>query len=737
MNMELSEPKNTKQQKIFDIKDFFVLFKKHWMIVMSLIVISSLSSLYLAVKAKPVYKSSSSLLIERPNRMASLEQIYGMMGMVWEFYPNQVHLLKSKPVAKRVVERIGLPMFAPKQRELRWYEKILPGLSMGEYIAHSEEQLLAIAVSNVQRTLTVTQAKGSGVFYIAFDDYDPYLATLKANALAESYIEEVIASGISAKQRTGESISKQLPELEKKVFKSEKALKDFQEKNKVFLPEGGDDLAVQELGQLSSRINELKRNRLNLESVYQRIVNVNKEPEMLARIPALLEKSEVIKQKGLYVSAQAKVLELGLTYGPKHPKMIQVQDAKRLARNEFYSILRTTAELIVADYQSIANEIIYEESGVASLKGMMSANSALTFEYDALKRDYDYNKQIYATFLKQSKETDAVKSASLQGINARVLDKAVVPSSPYKPNKKLMIVIGLFVGLLLGFAVAFAIEYFDNTFKSSEEIEAKLNLPVIGMLPNISEKDSDISPSMQFIGAPKSAFAESIRTLRTGMLLSLPDQENKTLLVTSTVPGEGKTTIAMNLAHSLSHLGDTILVEADLRRPMVKKNMGKVNKKGLTSLITGEATFAESISVDPKSKMLHILSSGMIPPNPLELLSSEKFELFLSKLKDKYKFVIIDCAPVMAVSDALVLSQKVDGVLFVVKHEATPSQLVANAVTRLKRVKAKIVGVTLNRLRVNKARYGRYYKYEGNYYGHYGYHASSESNELNDDKRSA
>lgn len=724
--MESNEINQNKSEKVFDIKDFFVLVKKHWMIVISLVIISSLFSLYLAIKAKPVYQSSSSLLIERPNRMASLEQIYGMMGMVWEFYPNQIHLLKSKPVAKRVVERIGVSKFIPKVRGLKWYEKLLPGLGQMDNSSKTEDQLFSMAIQNVQNTMSVTQAKGSGVFYISFDDYDPYLATLKANALAESYIEEVIESGINAKQRTGESISKQLPELEKKVAKSEKSLRAFQAKHKVFLPEGGDELAVQELGQISSRINELKRDKLNLESVYRRINSVNKQPDKLARIPALLEKTEVIRQKSLYAAAQAKVSELGLTYGPKHPKMMQALDANRLAQNEYYSILKTTAELILADYESIAQEISYEESGISSLKGKMSINSALAFEYDALKRDYDYNKQIYAAFLKQSKETEAVKSASLQGINARVLNKAVVPSYPYKPNKKLMVVIGLFIGLLLGLGVAFLIEHFDNTYKSSEEVESRLNLPVIGMLPNILVKESDISPSMQFIEAPKSAFAESIRTLRTGVLLSMPDQENKTILVTSTVPSEGKTTIAMNLAHSLSHLGDTILVEADLRRPMVKKNMGRVNQNGLSSLITGESGFAESITVDPKSKKLHILSSGLIPPNPLELLSSDKFELLLSKLKEKYKFVIIDCAPVMAVSDALVLSQKVDGVLFVIKHESTPSQLVESAVIRLKRASAKIIGVTLNRLKVNKARYGRYYKYEGNYYGHYGYHSNPE-----------
>ena len=447
----------------------------------------------------------------------------------------------------------------------------------------------------------------------------------------------------------------------------------------------------------------------------------------MARVPDILEKSEVINQKSKYASAVSEVSELGLVYGPKHPKMKRAIEARKLAEREYYSILQTTADLLVADYESIAKEIEFEESALSSIKGEISTSNELAFEYDALKRDYEYNKQIYAAFLKQSKETDAVKTASVQTINARVLNKAVVPKGPYKPNKKIILAIGMFIGIVLGVLAAFLLEHFDNTFRSSDEVEKKLGVPVIGMLPNIIEKKDEVSPALQFVESTKSAFSESIRTLRTGVLLSLPDKTNKSILVTSTVPSEGKTTIAMNLAHSLSHLGDAILVEADLRRPMVKKNMGGKNAKGLSSFISGESGFSESITVDARSKNLHILSSGMIPPNPLELLSSEKFDLLLAKLKERYKFVIIDCAPVMAVSDALVLSQKVDGVLFVIKHESTPSQLIESAITRLKRVSAKIIGVSLNRLKTNKARYGRYYKYEGNYYGHYGYHKSPGS----------
>lgn len=712
-----------KESKVFDIKDFVDLVKGHWLIILTFVLTTSLFSFYLAIKAKPVYQASTSLMIERPSRMGSLDQMFGMMGMNWEFYPNQIHLLKSTPVARRVVRRIGIEQFIPKQADLMWYEKLLPGRVVEDFTKKSTDELFVLAIRNVQSTMSVSQSKGSGVFYIAFDDYDPYLATLKANALAESYIEEVIESDINAKQRTGENISKQLPELKKKVQASEQKLKNYQRAHQMFMPEGGEELAVHELTQLSSRITELKRKKLSLESVYRRVISIGNKPKQLARIPALLEKPEVVRLKNELADVLAEVSGLALVYGPKHPKMKKAQGMKRLTQDEYDAVLKTAADLVIADYESISREITHEETGVESIKGEISSNNEQAFEYDSLKRDYNYNKQIYDAFLKQSKETDAVKTSTVQTINARVINKATVPVSPYKPNKKIMIVIGVIVGLLLGIAVSFLMEHFDNTFKSSREVEARLNLPVIGMLPYIDEKDRGCSsPAMQFVESLKSSFSESIRTLRTGVLLSLPDIENKSILVTSTIPSEGKTTVAMNLAHSLSHLGETILVEADLRRPMVKKNMGLVKQVGLTSLMSGEASFAECVTVDKGSGKLHILASGMIPPNPLELLSSEKFDILLSKLKSKYKFVIVDCAPVMAVSDALILSQKVDGVLFVLKNETTPSQLIESAVTRLRRSSAKIIGVAMNGLRTSKAKYGRYHKYEGNYYGHYGYH---------------
>lgn len=235
----------------------------------------------------------------------------------------------------------------------------------------------------------------------------------------------------------------------------------------------------------------------------------------MARVPDILEKSEVINQKSKYASAVSEVSELGLVYGPKHPKMKRAIEARKLAEREYYSILQTTADLLVADYESIAKEIEFEESALSSIKGEISTSNELAFEYDALKRDYEYNKQIYAAFLKQSKETDAVKTASVQTINARVLNKAVVPKGPYKPNKKIILAIGMFIGIVLGVLAAFLLEHFDNTFRSSDEVEKKLGVPVIGMLPNIIEKKDEVSPALQFVESTKSAFSESIRTLRT------------------------------------------------------------------------------------------------------------------------------------------------------------------------------------------------------------------------------
>ncbi|MCF6300654.1 MAG: polysaccharide biosynthesis tyrosine autokinase [Proteobacteria bacterium] len=719
---QANEPLAVTEQPAFNLKLILDLLRQYFLMLVSFVLLASLLATYYAIKARPVYQAGATLMVERPTRMASLEQVMGFMGVSWEFYPNQMALMHSTPVAQRVVTKLKLDKTPEVIVEQGWFAGLFG--SEVQPAKKSADQKMHEAVASVQQTVKITQEKGSGVFFIVFDDFDPAMAALKANALAEAYIDEVLEFSIQQKQQLAHKLTSQLPELAKKLQDSEEKLKFFQKQNKILLTDSTENIFADQLNSLEMRLSSLRTEKASLEPSYLRIKSVGLDAAKLEKVALLSSRSEVSSAKRLSNGANAKVNELGLVYGHKHPKMITAVRARELAQTEYNNSLIDASQLVMDEFLALDQQVrnIQQQSG--NLRTDIQGGSEIAFELDKLKRDYGYNKQIHDAFLKQSKETDAASSETVQSVNARMLNYAVKPAYPYKPNKRNMVLGSAFVGLLLGLALIFLLENLDNSFKTQKDVENKLGLPVIGLLPDVKNKGDDESkPAMEFSNRSMSAFSEAIRTLRTSVLLASPDMEQKTVLVTSTVPGEGKTTISINLAHALSHLGPTLLIEADLRRPTVSKSTGEVSKRkiGLSEYLSGEELLKDCVQMT-EHKDYYQLLSGKIPVNPLEGISSLKFANMLKTLKDKFSFIIIDCAPVMAVSDALVLAQQADEVLYVVRHESTPISVAIDAIKRMRRVNGNIIGVVMNRMKSRSKKYGRYYHYDGSYYANYGYH---------------
>jgi succinoglycan biosynthesis transport protein ExoP len=319
--------------------------------------------------------------------------------------------------------------------------------------------------------------------------------------------------------------------------------------------------------------------------------------------------------------------------------------------------------------------------------------------------------------MKRAKETNI--GVDLQSVVARVVDPAFVPLVPIKPNKRLIVAVALFMGLLVGAMLALLVDVLDNTLKTSLDVESRLKEPVLTVLPLLTAKDSDrkVSTSM-VLSAPNSIYAEAVRTARTGVLLSFVDVPSRVLLITSSVPGEGKTTFASNLALAHAATKKTLLIDADMRRASISKSFGlDLAAPGLSELVAGSAPSVECLQHIEGSNLM-VLTSGAIPPNPLELLHSERFADTLDTLAREFEVVIIDSPPVELVSDALVIAANVTGVIFVTKAHSTPTPLVKKGLRRLKRANGRIVGIALNALDLSKAE-----KYYGEYsgYGKYGY----------------
>jgi succinoglycan biosynthesis transport protein ExoP len=291
-----------------------------------------------------------------------------------------------------------------------------------------------------------------------------------------------------------------------------------------------------------------------------------------------------------------------------------------------------------------------------------------------------------------------------------------VPKEPISPNVKLIVAFSSFAGAFLGVLIAFAREFSNNTFSTPDLLEEKLKLPVLGLTPRIKSKGTT-APESQYLADTTSPFSESINTIRTGLLFSNIDNPPKTLLITSATGSEGKSTLALNLAAAFSQLGPTLLLEVDLRKPSVSKNMGITSKIGLTDLIGGTVTSANDIFYKVNDEKLSIIACGTLARNPLELLSSKKFEGLLELLKSQFDYIIMDGPPTLPVSDACIIANKVDGVIFAVKAEDTRIKVAKEAVSRLQKLNANVIGAVFTVADPTKMSYygGQYYS--GEYYG--------------------
>ncbi len=340
-----------------------------------------------------------------------------------------------------------------------------------------------------------------------------------------------------------------------------------------------------------------------------------------------------------------------------------------------------------------------------------------------LQEEVDSNSKLYQKWLLRFKEIDSLQTLQdPQTTVGRLIEPARVSAIPYKPQKKWIVAISLILALFFSTLLAFFLEFIDKSLKTPEEVEKKLGLPLLTVLPKvkIGKTEDKIKARWMFLKEPKSGYSESIRTARTGLLLSNVTTQHKVLIVTSSIPNEGKTTFAINIALALGHIEKTLLIDADLRLPSLAKSLGLSDETpGLSELVTGERDLDECIQahLSDNRRKLDIMPSGVVPPNPLELLSSPRFGELLEQLSQEYKYIIIDSAPTIAVSDALVLAKHACGVLYVVKANATPYKIVQEGLKRLHQVKAPVHNIILNQLdSENSDKYYRYgYGYGNNY----------------------
>ena len=725
---------NSSAVEVIDLGHYWQVIRRQLKKILALSFVATLISVLVVLSITPVYQATSTLMIESSsNNILSIEEVYGLSNSGSEYFLTQFEILKSRDIARRVVESLDLidnPEFNPfhsankKSFSLR---AMIFGEKKGE--PPTDKQIMAKTIESFWAAISINPVRQTQLVKISVSSRDVEFAPVAANAIAVAYIESQLDARIGMTQQAANWLRERLGGLKQKLIKSEIALQEFRESKGLLDIEGVDTLVSSELQQITKRLVEVRSERINAETNYFQLKKLkNTSYNSLSSLPIILKNPFVARIKELESNTELKVSELSKRYGPKHPRMIAAQSDLDAVRETLLTQMMRIAEGIENEYSAAKTK---EQSLLRALtnskKDMLLINQT-EFQLADYVRTVEVNRTLYETFFQRINET--AETGTLQAANARVVDEAVISARPIKPKKKLIVVLALVVSLMFGIALAFLLDALDSTIKSADDVDHKLGVPLLGLLPllgteNIKSPTREQAPVYSFIHGESEGFKESVRTLRTSLTLASLQDPVQVLLFTSTVPGEGKTTTSVNLASAYGQMDKVLLIDADMRRPTVAKQLQiPPRSPGLSNALAYPESLDESIYTI-EDLNIDVMPAGAIPPNPLELLSSKNFKEMLEVLRGRYQKIIIDSAPMQAVSDALYLSTLTDGLVYVVKADSTVDKQVKTGLARLDDSNARILGVVLNQVDIEKE--GRYSDSYGGYYDSYSYKRNESS----------
>ncbi len=703
--------------------------RSKWRILILAIAVGILATM-VANSLRPTYRSTATVLIESNKpKLVSIDEVYSQMSSSsTAFYQTQAEILKSRELAKRLVRRLKLaehPALDPRKRPPSFWQDWLPEgwFDSGPVRAQSPEAIEASVIGAVIRGLAVAPVRNSQLVRITFEAPDSELAAKVPNALADLYIEADLEARMTMTQKATSWLTGQAGELKKKLTESEQALQQFREREKIIDTKGlAQSGASRQLEDFQRALNEARSKRADAEIIYNQVTAVvqGKSQEPLEALPAMQKNPMILQSKSQEADAEKRWNEASKRYGAEHPRFIAAETDLKTARENLRRQVASVSQSVSREFEvAKAGELSAERNLAAARSDIQNLNRK-EFQLASLEREVVTSRQFYDMFVQRFKETNI--SGEMQSAIARVIDPAM-PGGASGPNRERFVLIAVILALLAGCGLALLVERLNNTLKTSHDVETKLGVPVLGIL-QIAKVKRGQQLERVFLEDPQTSFSESIRTIRSGVMLSSLDSPKKIVVITSSIPEEGKTTVAINLAFALSQVKKTLLIDADMRRPRIGKVLGgKSNASmfGLSQLVSGEAPLDKCIYPVNETN-LHVLPAGRVPPNPLELLASQRFSDVIDELGKIFDVILIDSPPTQLVSDALVLSNLATEVVYVVKADDTPYPLARVGIKRLRRVNAPIVGVVLNQLDVEKADryYGEYSGYGSRYYGKYG-----------------
>ena len=679
--------------------------------------------------ATPMYRTQARIVIqdERSTAVASLN---ASEPAYWQdpepYFNTQYRILQSRGLARRVVRKIppspvpapstlSRALSFPRQAISRW-RKQAPAVAAPGAEAHDPDVSAAelAAIGTFLAGVEIVPVKGTRLVEIVYSSPDPQYAALAANTLAREYVQQNLDLKLSNTTNTISWLGEELAKQREKVEAAERAMAEYREGQNAMSLDDGQNIVIARLNSLNDAVTKAKTARLQKEAAYRQLGNLKGDSTDADTYPAVAQNPTIQEIKQQLANLNGEQAKLSQRYGANHPAMEtitkQIDGTSARLRAETAKVL----ESIANDYRSAVAEERNLAGSLEEQKRQAVDLNRKSITYSILQREAESERQVYNALLQQEKELRVVSNSRAN--NVQLMDDAEVPGGPYTPNHSRDWLMALVLGLALGVACAYGIEYLDDSVKLPDDVTRRLKLPLLGLVPAVA---GDKLPVLT--GTVPHDFGEAFRSLRTSLVFTSGSPGKRTIAVTSTQPLEGKTTTACNLAVALALGGARVmLIDADMRRPGLHRTMGLPNDIGLSHILTGQARIREAVQRTSESN-LFVISAGRVPPNPSELLSSERMRQLIANLEaGPFDWVLVDTPPVLAVTDAVILAPYMSGLVFVIGAEMTRRAHAERAIETIQSGKPNIVGAVLNRVDLNRNKYyySRYYGYHyKNYYG--------------------
>lgn len=727
----------------FPLLDYLQLLWFRRRLVGALTVLVALLGYIYVNQLQSIYTAQSSLLIgyseTQPVDLSAYyyQRYFGMEAV------EEMEVLKSRGLAEKVITRLGLlsnPEFNPSLRQpeeglaskltilnpLNWipdsWKESVSAATSGEVVSvepseeERERRAMVRAVNIFLSRLNINSIDFSDVITIEFSSPNPQMATRLANELPDAYILDKLEAKFEATERVSNWLTEQLADLEQKVRESEQAVELYREEH-GFTEGSRNAILNEQLSSINSQLIIAKAERAEAEArLIQMKRLLNNEVQGIETASEVMSSPLVMQLRTQEAQVMRRASELAVEYGPKHPRMLQVDAELEDIRNRIDEEIRKVVLGLENEVEVARTREASLEASLAEAERETGAQNREAVQLRALERESAANRTLFETFLTRFKETSSTQGTETP--DARVLSRAELPASPSWPNRKRIFGMILVLGFLGACGLVFAIHILNPGLFSPEQVEQELGVHAIGLVPKVPGK---LEPHDYVLERPNSGFVEAINSLKISLKLSDPDSRIKAIQVTSSVPEEGKTSLVLTLAMVLAQAGQKVIVlDGDLRRSSIEKKLDISDPgPGLTDFVIADTDDPSGFVVHDERTGLDFMRTGEARyVSASDLFSSQRMQTIIARLKQEYDYVLIDTPPVMAVADARIIGRLADKTLFVVRWDKTPKKVARAALDQLRKGGTAIAGVVLQQ--VDLKRYGRLGYGDSGYYYHYG-----------------